>query len=114
MGKFSDDLIQRSQEQLRVGRQLLKKSEELLLRYRPEPRAFPKINAKSGIGENLKKLCKECGWTPYQLHKQTGLDKKLVLGHINGGKGCSLQNRKIYANVFTKELGRKIPNDLEL
>lgn len=55
----------------------------------------------------LIELCKECRWSFYQLSKQTGLDKKLVLGHCKG-KGFSLQTRKIYEDAFSKELGRKI------
>jgi hypothetical protein len=90
--------------------------DRIIERNQPQPRirraAAPKVEAKSSIGENLKKLCEECGWTPYKLHKQTGLDKKLVLGHVNKGKGCSLENRKIYAKVFSKALGRPISTDL--
>jgi hypothetical protein len=64
------------------------------------------------VAENLRRLCAECGWTPYRLHKETGVDKKLVLGHMRG-KGCSLGTLKTYADAFSKSLGRPISPDLE-
>jgi hypothetical protein len=74
----------------------------------------PQEHLGKNIGQSLKKLCKECGWTPYQLAKQTGMDKKLVLGHINKDKSCSLGSRKRYADAFSKALRRPVSvDDLE-
>jgi hypothetical protein len=42
------------------------------------------------------------------LADKTGLDKKLILGHVNEGKGARPNTLKIYADAFTKGLNRKV------
>ena len=75
--------------------------------------ARQKLNAKSrNIGENLRERLEESGLSIYRLSKLTGFDKKLISGHLKG-EGCSLPTCKIYADVFTAALGRKISTDLE-
>ena len=65
-----------------------------------QPQAQPGKPMEPRIGNALKRFCKELGWTPYQLSKQTGIDRHLVLGHIKNKRGCSLANRKKYADAF--------------
>jgi hypothetical protein len=94
--------------------------DRVIERNQPQPAAHkttgqvvPKVNAKSSsFGEKLKKLCEEGGLTPHELAKLTRLDRKLVWGHCNKGKGISFHNRKKYADFFTERLGRKISTDL--
>jgi hypothetical protein len=42
------------------------------------------------------------------LAERTLLEKKLILGHVNKGKGIRPNTLRLYADAFTKELGRKV------
>jgi len=59
-------------------------------------------------GRNIDRLRRECGWSFDDLAEKTGLDKKLVLGHVNEGKGAHPSTLKIYADAFAKGLDRKV------
>jgi hypothetical protein len=68
--------------------------------------------AKSGktvIGRNIDRLRKECGWSFNDLADRTGLDKKLILGHVNERKGIQPRTLKTYADAFGRGLERKVP-----
>jgi len=67
-----------------------------------------KVSGGSLTGTNINRLRKECGWSFDQLAEKTGLEKKLILGHVNGGKGAHPRTMKIYADAFTKALNRKV------
>lgn len=62
----------------------------------------------SGIGRNINRLRKECGWSFDDLAKATNIDKKLILGHVNKGKGAHPKTLETYASVFTEKLGRTV------
>jgi hypothetical protein len=66
-----------------------------------------KESPKSALGRNIDKYRNECGWSLNQLENVTGIDKKLIMGHIKG-KGAYPSTIKTYADVFSKELGRRI------
>jgi hypothetical protein len=69
---------------------------------------------KTAPARNIDRLRKECGWTFEQLAARTGLDKKLILGHVNQGKRARVKTLKVYADAFTKELKRPVKvSDLE-
>jgi ribosome-binding protein aMBF1 (putative translation factor) len=63
---------------------------------------------KSSIGQNIDRLRKECGWSFDTLAKQTGIDKKQILSHVNKGTKPHPRIMKEYAQAFTKELGSHI------
>ena len=66
------------------------------------------------IGRNIDKLRKECGWSFDQLADETGIDKKLILSHVNKGARPVPRILKEYAQTFSKGLQRKITvSDLE-
>ena len=65
--------------------------------------------SKTAVGRNIDRLRKDCGWSYNKLAERTGLDKKLILGHVNGGKGIQPRTLKIYAVAFTRELKREVP-----
>jgi hypothetical protein len=64
--------------------------------------------SKSNVGRNIDRLRNDCGWSFNDLAKQTLLEKKLILGHVNKGKGIRPNTLKLYADAFTKGLGRKV------
>lgn len=64
--------------------------------------------AVAGTGPNIDRLRKECGWSFDQLAKETGIDKKLILSHVNKGTKPHPRIMKEYAQAFTKKLGRQI------
>lgn len=63
---------------------------------------------KSRAGRNIDKLRKDCGWSFDQLAKRTGIDKSLILGHVNKGKGAHPDTLKTYADAFSKALNRSV------
>jgi hypothetical protein len=82
-----------------------------------DPLSVPSItaaqNEPTSLGRNINRLRKECGWSFDRLAEATGLDKKLILGHVNAGRGTHPRTLKTYAEAFTKELKRPIkPDDL--
>jgi ribosome-binding protein aMBF1 (putative translation factor) len=58
------------------------------------------------MGQNINRLRKECGWSFEELSAKTGIDKKLILGHVNKGKGAFPETIKVYADAFSKGLNR--------
>jgi hypothetical protein len=82
-----------------------------------DPLSAPSMTAAQNkptlLGRNINRLRKECGWSFDQLAEATGLDKKLILGHVNDGRGAYPRTLKTYADAFTKGLKRPIkPDDL--
>lgn len=65
-------------------------------------------NYKTGLGRNVDRLRKECGWSFDDLANATELDKKLILGHVNGGKGAHPKTLESYAQSFSEKLGRTV------
>lgn len=63
---------------------------------------------RSVTGRNIDRLRKECGWSFDALAEKTKLDKKLILGHVNKGKGTHPDTLKTYATAFTKGLNRHV------
>jgi hypothetical protein len=59
-------------------------------------------------GSNIDRLRKECGWTFDELADQTKIDKTLILGHVNQGKGAYPGTLKKYADAFSKGMKRVI------
>jgi hypothetical protein len=60
------------------------------------------------IGQNIDSLRKECGWSYDKLAAETGIDKKLILSHVNKGAKPVPRILKEYAQAFSKALGRTI------
>jgi len=65
-------------------------------------------NGATVIGRNIDTLRKECGWSLDKLAKETGIDKKLILSHVNKGARPIPRILKEYAQAFSKALGRSI------
>jgi hypothetical protein len=63
---------------------------------------------KTALGRNIDRFKSECGWSFDELAKASELDKKLILGHVNQGKGTHPSTLKRYADVFSKKLGRSV------
>jgi hypothetical protein len=82
------------------------------VRRRKAPReireAKPGKSYKTALGRNIDKYRMECGWSYDDLAYATDIDKKLVLGHVNLGKGAHPKTIKRYADIFSKQLGRAI------
>jgi hypothetical protein len=73
-----------------------------------------KVKIHTPLGSNINRLRKECGWTYDDLENRTGIDKTLIIGHVNHGKGAHPSTLKTYADAFTRELKRTITvTDLE-
>jgi len=62
---------------------------------------------KTSLGRNIDRFRQECGLSYNALEDATGISKKLIIGHVKG-KNAHPQNLKIYADVFTKQLGRPV------
>jgi hypothetical protein len=56
---------------------------------------------------NIDRLRRECGWSLNDCERWTGLDKKLIRGHING-KSARPRTLKKYAQAFSRELKRPV------
>jgi hypothetical protein len=65
-------------------------------------------NYPTALGRNIDRYRKECGWSFDRLAEATGLDKKLILGHVNEGKGAYPSTLKTYADGLSKKLGRTV------
>lgn len=63
---------------------------------------------KQSLGDKILQLKAECGWSFDELASKTGLDKKLILGHVNKGKNPYPRTLKLYADAFSKALNRSI------
>ncbi len=65
-------------------------------------------------GQNIDRLRRECGWSFDELEKQTGLEKKLILSHVNSSRMPRPSTLKLYADAFTRALRRPVTvTDLE-
>lgn len=60
------------------------------------------------LGANIDRLRKECGWTFDDLSKASEIGKKLILGHVNKGKGATPKTLWTYADTFSEKLGREV------
>ena len=77
----------------------------------PKPKPKQKQSAKrylTNVGRSIDQLRKECGWSFVDLDQQTALGKKLILGHVNKGKGATPRTLKKYATAFSKKLARPV------
>jgi len=78
------------------------------------PVGAPQSQAGIRIGQNIKKLRKECGWSQDQLEAKSGVDKKQIGSHERGKSKPQPRIAKLYADAFSKALDRRITvNDLE-
>ena len=79
----------------------------------PQP-IHPQKEYKTALGRNIDKLRIDCGWSFDDLAQATELDKKLILGHVNKGKGVHPRTLATYANAFNEKLGLQMkPTDLK-
>jgi hypothetical protein len=60
------------------------------------------------LGHNIDRLRQDCGWTYDVLSEKTGIDRRLILGHVQEGKGARATTLKSYADAFSRELKRPI------
>ena len=75
----------------------------------PTPgQVYKSTSRVTAIGPNIDRLRKECGWSLDQLAKETGIDKKSVLSHVNKGVRPIPRILMEYAQAFSRALGRKI------
>jgi hypothetical protein len=84
----------------------------------PEFASAPRLEVaktyKTALGRNIDKYRKECGWTYAELERYAGIDKKVILNHVNKGAQARPGMLKIYSDVFTKQLGKPVSvEDLE-
>jgi hypothetical protein len=63
---------------------------------------------KTILGRNIDRLRRGCGWSFDVLADKTGLDKKLILGHVNEGRPAQARTLKTYADAFARELKRPV------
>ena len=63
---------------------------------------------KTALGRNIDRLRKECGWSFDDFAVATGLDKTLIFGHVNKGKGAHPSTLERYATTFTEKLAREV------
>lgn len=63
---------------------------------------------KTPLGRNIDRFRKECGWSFDELAKAAEIDKKLILGHVNHGRGAHPSTLQTYALTFSQKLGREI------
>jgi hypothetical protein len=63
---------------------------------------------KTALGRRIDGFRKECGWSFDELANRTGFYKKLILGHVNEGRGARPNTLKMYADAFTKKLDRRV------
>jgi hypothetical protein len=62
----------------------------------------------TALGRNIDRLRREIGWSFDDLANGTGLDKKLILGHVNKGKRPHPSTLANYAATFAEKLGRPV------
>jgi hypothetical protein len=63
---------------------------------------------RTPLGRNIDRLRKECGWSFDDLADKTDLDRRLVLGHVNEGKGALPRTLRRYATAFSDALNRPV------
>jgi hypothetical protein len=66
------------------------------------------VKIKGILARNIDRLRRDCGWSFDLLSEKTGLDKKLILGHVNEGKPAQVRTVKTYADTFAKALSRPV------
>ncbi len=66
------------------------------------------VKIKTILANNIDRLRRECGWSFDVLSAKSGLDKTLILGHVNDGKPARVRTLKTYADTFTKGLNRPV------
>jgi hypothetical protein len=103
--------------QQHLAREMGRLKEELNTRYEIEARELEYREDQSDqsgesvttpTGRNIDRLRKECGWSLDRLAEKSGIDKKLILSHVNKGVRPIPRILKEYAQAFSKELGRTI------
>ena len=78
-----------------------------------DPDVSPPPASTTSVAQRIDNLRKECGWSFDQLAKATGLDKKLILRHVNLGRSAHPRTPKTYADAFARALKLPItPNDI--
>lgn len=71
-------------------------------------------HTRTPLGRNIERLRKACGWSYDDLARESDVDKKGILRHVNGGKTAYPKTLKAYADAFSKALGRTVEvEDLE-
>jgi len=65
-------------------------------------------NCRTPLGRNINRLRNECGWTFEVLAEKVDLDRRVVIGHVNEGKGARPGTLKQYATAFSDELNRQV------
>jgi hypothetical protein len=70
--------------------------------------AAGKKQHKTTLGRNIDALRKECGWSFDDISKASEIAKKLILGHVNDGKGAHPSTLAEYARTFSEKLGRHV------
>ena len=64
--------------------------------------------AVTRLGRNINNFRKECGWSFDELAEKTGIDKKLILSHVNKRAQPRPRTLKEYAQAFAKALARAV------
>ena len=108
-GKSGIELAQIMQEVI-DGLELsleLTSNQRYLLRQELRLYREPKV-CRTVLACDIDKYRKECRWSLNTLARETGIDKKLILGHVNKGKGMQMDTVKAYERAFTKKLNRPI------
>jgi hypothetical protein len=76
---------------------------------KPDDKALGRSKTyKTAAGSNIDRIRKECGWSFDELAARTGLDKKLILSHVNEGVRARPRTLRIYADAFSKALKRAV------
>jgi DNA-binding XRE family transcriptional regulator len=68
----------------------------------------PVKSYRTPLGENIDRFREECGWSVDELAEAAGIDRRLILRHVNEGKNPIPSTCKKYADAFSKRLGRPI------
>ena len=58
------------------------------------------------IGERVRKLRKQKGWTQVEMAEKTGLDRSFLADVERGRRNISIRNLSIIAQSFEKSLSR--------
>jgi hypothetical protein len=74
--------------------------------YKPQE-PISKIG-KNIIGKNIDRLRLECGWSKNELAIRMNLDREQVRGHLTGKVKPRERALKIYSDMFTSALERKV------
>jgi hypothetical protein len=105
INNWDGSLTQDAERQLRQSPKW-KKYQSLLLKVAKVQQNVS--TAARGPGQTIDKLRKECGWSFDDFAEETGIDRKLILSHVNKGAKPHPRTMKKYAEAFTKALNREI------